>query len=284
VRRYTTDETIELDARAGIVLTMIGNCYCKLTVDLHAKLPMKEMGDFKGSGTIEVINFPDVGFGEMDATLKGGVSLELGGGGGGDYRLEATVAVKSTKKIKMWGFLEIDIPLEFKLSVASIDGVIKIKFAMVFKERYEVAATLRSDGGFTLSLQAFDIGPLQFLTDLLSINPWAWYDDIAASGGDIVQGIGALKKLTTEFLRCEVRRCGLTREDNTLTTPGSKRLKLKCDKLLSSCAFNFNLRRYSEALTFSFDMSADGRGLHSYTFRLNLSTFCGVRCLAVWHQ
>jgi predicted membrane chloride channel (bestrophin family) len=36
----------------------------------------------------------------------------------------------------------------------------------------------------------------------------------------------------------------------TLTAAGSKRLKLKCDKLLSSCAFNFSLRRYiMECLT-----------------------------------
>ena len=27
--------------------------------------------------------------------------------------------------------------------------------------------------------------------------------------------------------------------------PGTKRLKLKCDELLSSFAFNFNLRRYN---------------------------------------
>jgi len=32
----------------------------------------------------------------------------------------------------------------------------------------------------------------------------------------------------------------------TLKAPGSERLKLKCDDLLSNFAFNFNLRRYSE--------------------------------------
>ena len=31
----------------------------------------------------------------------------------------------------------------------------------------------------------------------------------------------------------------------TLKAPGAKRLKLKCDELLSSFAFNFNLRRYT---------------------------------------
>ena len=31
--------------------------------------------------------------------------------------------------------------------------------------------------------------------------------------------------------------------------PGSKRLKLRYDELLSSFAFNFNLRRYTEAKT-----------------------------------
>ena len=33
----------------------------------------------------------------------------------------------------------------------------------------------------------------------------------------------------------------------TLKAPGSERLKLKCDKLHSNFAFNFNLRRYIEA-------------------------------------
>jgi len=32
-----------------------------------------------------------------------------------------------------------------------------------------------------------------------------------------------------------------------LKPPGTKRLKLKCDKLLSNFAFNFNLRRYTES-------------------------------------
>ena len=33
----------------------------------------------------------------------------------------------------------------------------------------------------------------------------------------------------------------------TLKAPGSERLKLKCDEVLSSVAFNFSLRRYSKA-------------------------------------
>jgi hypothetical protein len=33
----------------------------------------------------------------------------------------------------------------------------------------------------------------------------------------------------------------------TLKAPGSKRSKLKCDRLLRSCAFNFILRRYIPA-------------------------------------
>jgi uncharacterized Zn-finger protein len=32
----------------------------------------------------------------------------------------------------------------------------------------------------------------------------------------------------------------------TLTVPGSKRLKLKCDELPSSFAFNFDLRRHTK--------------------------------------
>jgi len=33
---------------------------------------------------------------------------------------------------------------------------------------------------------------------------------------------------------------------STLKAPGSERLKLKCDDLLSKFAFNFNLRRYTK--------------------------------------
>jgi hypothetical protein len=38
----------------------------------------------------------------------------------------------------------------------------------------------------------------------------------------------------------------------TFEAPGTKHLKLKCDILLSSFAFKFNLRRYTKA-TFAFD-------------------------------
>jgi hypothetical protein len=65
--------------------------------------------------------------------------------------------------------------------------------------------------------------------------------------------------------------------------------------LLSTFGFNFNLRRYIEAFeelvkgvleTPSLLAETDprGRGLHSSTFRLDLSTFCEIRCLAVCGQ
>ena len=84
-----------------------------------------------------------------------------------------------------------------------------------------------------------------------------------------------------------------------LKAPGTKRLKLYYDKLPSSFAFNFNLRRYTSAARCSaagsglngavagnwmrfyieardeFDnVITTGRGLHSSTFRLDLSRFC----------
>ena len=36
----------------------------------------------------------------------------------------------------------------------------------------------------------------------------------------------------------------------TLKAPGSERLKLQCDELLSTAAFKFNLRRYSPGIMF----------------------------------
>jgi hypothetical protein len=53
----------------------------------------------------------------------------------------------------------------------------------------------------------------------------------------------------------------------TLKAPGSERLKLEHEKLLSNFAFTFDLRRYNMA-----QLSTAG-GLHSSTCRLNLSRF-----------
>ena len=73
----------------------------------------------------------------------------------------------------------------------------------------------------------------------------------------------------------------------TLKPPGTKRLKLKCDIMLSNSAFKFNLRRHSTARAgdahdnFSLNSprrggGGGGRGSHSSTFRLNISAFCGI--------
>jgi len=97
-----------------------------------------------------------------------------------------------------------------------------------------------------------------------------------------------------------------------LKQPGTKHLKLKCDILLTTFAFKFNLRRYNvvapplepvivaacpaaaatledsaAAITLHGTLIADlvavdspgegtGRGLHSSTCRLNVSAFCGI--------
>jgi hypothetical protein len=79
-----------------------------------------------------------------------------------------------------------------------------------------------------------------------------------------------------------------------MKAPGTKRLKLVLDQLLSIFAFNFNLRRYTEledgaaevpsavvrdvvtsvlAPVMSPDAVISGRGLHSLTSNLALRTF-----------
>ena len=67
----------------------------------------------------------------------------------------------------------------------------------------------------------------------------------------------------------------------TLKAPLSKRLNLEHDNLLSDFAFSFNLRRYSQVSIRDYVTQTGGkmlgRGLHSSTFRLNVSTFCGIR-------
>ena len=73
---------------------------------------------------------------------------------------------------------------------------------------------------------------------------------------------------------------------SVLNLLGTKRLKLKYDELLSSVAFKFKLRRYITAsrsgdTTASCFTSLNARsctrqGLHSSTFRLNVSAFRGI--------
>ena len=46
----------------------------------------------------------------------------------------------------------------------------------------------------------------------------------------------------------------------TLKAPGTKRLKLNCDTLLSTSAFNFNLRLYAE-VTLNYIAAEVGPGL-----------------------
>jgi hypothetical protein len=55
-------------------------------------------------------------------------------------------------------------------------------------------------------------------------------------------------------------------------------LKLEHEKVLSNVAFNFNLRRYIKGDSYDVREKDDGgdvrnlgRGLHSFTFQLNLS-------------
>jgi hypothetical protein len=59
----------------------------------------------------------------------------------------------------------------------------------------------------------------------------------------------------------------------TLKAPGTKRLKLEYDDLLSIFGFEFNLRRHSKGNPPTIGTRrAPGRGLHSFRFQLNLSS------------
>jgi len=81
-----------------------------------------------------------------------------------------------------------------------------------------------------------------------------------------------------------------------LKPPGTEHLKLKCEILLSTCAFKFNSRRYNMVDELTGDIGIEflgpehrllsykptacqiilpmpGKGLHSSTFQLNLSRF-----------
>ena len=65
-----------------------------------------------------------------------------------------------------------------------------------------------------------------------------------------------------------------------LKAPKSRRLKLEHKKVLSNCAFNFNLHRYAAVRLRELHAHEAGpctKGLHSSTFRLKVITFCGKR-------
>ena len=63
----------------------------------------------------------------------------------------------------------------------------------------------------------------------------------------------------------------------TLEAPESKLLKLEHENVLSNYAFKLNLRRYNKASQCCIILRQEiGRGLHSSTFRLKVSAFCGI--------
>jgi len=53
-----------------------------------------------------------------------------------------------------------------------------------------------------------------------------------------------------------------------------QRLKAKCNETLSNFALKFNLSGYKEGTLVK---ELKGRGFHSTTCQLNVSTFCGIR-------
>ena len=76
-----------------------------------------------------------------------------------------------------------------------------------------------------------------------------------------------------------VGRCRLTPDSLRVHRTLCQRLKLEYDTPLSTFALNFNLCRYNwENSEHLHDMLGQdqGRGLHLYTFQLNLSTFYGI--------
>jgi len=57
-----------------------------------------------------------------------------------------------------------------------------------------------------------------------------------------------------------------------LKPPGAKRLKLKCDILLTTAPFKFNLRRYAVRIVYA--LGDDGRPILVRPCRLTLSSPC----------
>jgi len=56
----------------------------------------------------------------------------------------------------------------------------------------------------------------------------------------------------------------------TLRSPGTKRLKLKCDEPPSNFAFNINMRRYNEAQARAAAYEVNGRNFESRCIEVGL--------------
>ena len=111
----------------------------------------------------------------------------------------------STKKLKLFGFIEFTLPAKIQVTASQIEGVFELEVAVILKDRYKFGARINSDGTWSISGEAFNVGPLQFLQDLLNINPWAWHDKLEQDDPNnfVVQAIGGMKKLSYEMLSCD---------------------------------------------------------------------------------
>jgi hypothetical protein len=199
------ESELKLNADTSITLGLVDNAaikmYCKVSVALHATLPITKLGDLRGSGKIELYGIPIWGL--DDFKLEGETELQLGLDG--EFKITATLGVTSGKKLRLFDFLEFDFPGKLGLAVAFQDGEWDIEVFLLIKNRYKFAARFNTDGSIMISGEAFNVGPLNFLQDLLNVNPWLWYDDLVAAGNSnaIMDAIGTLKQLTLDFLQCE---------------------------------------------------------------------------------
>jgi len=72
----------------------------------------------------------------------------------------------------------------------------------------------------------------------------------------------------------EVGRCRLTISNSSLKLPGTKRLKLKYDILLSTSAFKFNLHRYTEGYPMDDNGVGARQGLRLFPISAQLELSC----------
>jgi hypothetical protein len=107
-----------------------------------------------------------------------------------------------------------------------------------------------------------------------------------ARGGDVPERDPRVHRERELRARAELRAESVTGKPlqvelltSMLKAPGTKPLKLKCDELLSSFAFKFKLRRYTQVPDLSEPVvlaklgCAAGRAFHFSTFHLDLSRF-----------
>ena len=238
------NDALALDTDVSLVLPLSDKISATLRVKLHASFPIAELGDLSGTGSIEVPGIDLWGLDNFNLKGEVTLDLGLGGDfrvvaslavqsgqklklfGIIEFTLPAKIQVTASKIEGVFMF-EVAVIIKDRYKFAarvdaagtwSISGeafnigmggqphsLVTSSLVMFSHLNLLMQRVLMLSGKVVESCEALIAGPLQFLEDLLSLNPWAWHDELEQDmpNNFIVKAIGGMKKLTNELLVCE---------------------------------------------------------------------------------